>query len=472
MKVLCYDTESTGLEKPFEVPFQFGAKVFDDAGNLLSSVNLRGRIPRHVLPSPAALIVTGQKISSLVNSSTSAYEFSKRIYTHFEENSPAIVTGYNTISYDEEILRHTFYGNLLLPYITQFNGNERLDILLALKASYICDPALYDLPSNKKGKRSFKLEHIAPALGFFGHDAHDALGDVDATMHVAKTLRTRSPRVWQAVRRMRSKTEVQRILSSARPIIKVEWNHIGDKPSMKVLLPICQDLLNGGKWLCINLDSDVRQLLSLDAAGLVKAFRSSGGPASVVCVATNKMPLIFAWDDEAVSSLNLDYDLSKVDALQDDKSFAGKLRDAYKSITEGYLESPHVQEQLYSGGFFPSAEDSKLLSVFHNGSAEQKYEVLGSFRDERARKLGRLLIGSEWPSVMSVGDRAAYEDELNMRLSSVDAPWMTVPKALAEIRQLREKSPLGAEILAEYEEYLLVLSRKGLTAAAELAATP
>lgn len=467
MKILNYDTESTGLEKPYEAPIQFAAKVYDATGKELSTVNLRGRPPRHVLPSPGALAVTGQRISSVMKQKRSAYALALQIHEFFEQTAPAVVTGYNIIGYDEEILRHTFYANLLQPYVTQFGGNERLDVLLAMKAAAICEPDAYDLPMNGKGKRSFKLEHLAPAFGFEDHDAHDALGDVDATMHVANTIRARSPALWRATHSLRSKSAVDELLASGQPVVKLDWNHRGDKATMRVLLPICRDAEISSKWWCVNLAADPSRVIGIQPDQLVRAFKSSGGVTPIVGVSTNKMPLVFSMDDPAIAGLIVEFDGTLPERLRMDGSLAANIRVASQIIRDGYDEKVHVQDQLYSGGFFPAAEDRALFDAFHRAEPAQKSEIIASFHDPRARELGNLLMGSEWPAAMSPGYRETYLDELQYRMTAVDVPWMSIPKALAEIESMRPAVDETAAILDEYEAYLRAWSLRGASFAAE-----
>lgn len=467
MKILNYDIESTGLEKPFEAPLQFAAKVYDASAKELSTVNLRGRPPRHILPSPSALAVTGQRISSVIRQETSAYALALQIHDFFGQTAPAVVTGYNIIGYDEEILRHTFYSNLLQPYVTQFGGNERLDVLLAMKGAAICDPNAYDLPVNKKGKRSFKLEHIAPAFGFTDHDAHDALGDVDATMHVANTIRTRSPDLWRATHTLRSGNAVDELLSSGQPIVKLDWNHRSDKAAIRVLMPICCDAEISRKWWCVNLASDPNRVIGIQPEQLVRAFKSSGGVTPIVGVSSNKMPLVFSMEDPAIADLMVEFDNTFLERLRKDRSLAPNIQAASRIIRDGYEKKEHVQDQLYSGGFFPSTDDLTLVDAFHRSEPAQKSEIISAFQDPRARELGYLLMGSEWPEAMSQGDREAYLDELQYRMTAMDVPWMSIPKALLEIESMRPAVGQTAAILDEYEAYLHSWSLYGASVAAE-----
>ncbi|MDZ4137695.1 MAG: hypothetical protein U1D66_02320 [Erythrobacter sp.] len=80
------------------------------------SVNLRCRIASHIIPSPQALIVTGVTPAQLVDPALpSLFEFTQTIMELTERWAPSTWVGFNTIRFDEEVLRQAFYQNLLLP---------------------------------------------------------------------------------------------------------------------------------------------------------------------------------------------------------------------------------------------------------------------------------------------------------------------------------------------------------------------
>jgi hypothetical protein len=60
----------------------------------------------------------------------------------------------------------------------------------------------------------FKLDLIAPLNGFAAHNAHDALGDVEATIHIARQIAQRAPELWAELLANRDKAGVQSRLAS------------------------------------------------------------------------------------------------------------------------------------------------------------------------------------------------------------------------------------------------------------------
>ena len=56
-----------------------------------------------------------------------------------------------------------------------------------------------------KGQTTLKLDRLAPASGFNAHNAHYALGDVEATIHIARRIAGGDPALWSAILHNRDK---------------------------------------------------------------------------------------------------------------------------------------------------------------------------------------------------------------------------------------------------------------------------
>ena len=136
MSFVFYDLETTGISPAFDQPLQFAAIHTDDNFNEIERVNLRCQIAPHIIPSPHALMVTGILPEQLVDPDLpELFEFTKTIMGLTKRWAPATWVGFNSIRFDEEMLRQAFYQNLQPNiYATQFNGNNRLDILTAVYA--------------------------------------------------------------------------------------------------------------------------------------------------------------------------------------------------------------------------------------------------------------------------------------------------------------------------------------------------
>ena len=128
-----YDFETTGTCPAFDQPLQFAAILTDDHFNEVERIDFRCRLAPHILPAPWALAVTGVTPEMLVDPALPLwFEFTTQISDVIGRWAPATWTGYNTIAFDEEFLRQSFYQNLHPNlYQTQFNGNGRLDLMVS-----------------------------------------------------------------------------------------------------------------------------------------------------------------------------------------------------------------------------------------------------------------------------------------------------------------------------------------------------
>mgnify|MGYP000510061797 FL=1 len=133
--LIFYDTETSGLNKLFGQIFQFAAILTDQNFQVLDQFEIRSRRMPHIVPDPGAMLVTGVTPEQLENAPNSYYEFASKIRAKMLEWSPAIFCGYNIFSFDEPFMRSMYYQNLYPPYISQTNGNKRLDVLPLVRAS-------------------------------------------------------------------------------------------------------------------------------------------------------------------------------------------------------------------------------------------------------------------------------------------------------------------------------------------------
>ena len=187
-----YDFETTGTSVTYAQPLQFAAIVLDENFNVLDKVDWRCRIAPHILPAPYALKVTNLAPEQVTNNNLqTAFEFAQNLYQFLEKWQPAIWLGYNTINFDEPMLRQLFYQNLQPNiYATSMNGNSRLDVMKMVWATHSLRPGILTFPENDNGKTSFKLDQLAPANGFAHENAHDALADVEATIFILNKIKS------------------------------------------------------------------------------------------------------------------------------------------------------------------------------------------------------------------------------------------------------------------------------------------
>ena len=123
MAFVFYDTETTGVSTDFDQILQFAAIQTDAELNEIDRFEIRCRLLPHIVPSPGAMLVTGATVSQMIDASLpSHYQMVRQVLAKFQSWSPATFIGYNTIDFDEQLLRQALYQTLHDPYITNKNG--------------------------------------------------------------------------------------------------------------------------------------------------------------------------------------------------------------------------------------------------------------------------------------------------------------------------------------------------------------
>src|SRR5262245_43951264 len=175
MTFVFYDTETTGTDTSFDQILQFAAVRTDDEFNELDSFEIRCRLLPHIIPAPGALLATRVTPDLLTDSTLpSHYKAVCKIADKLERWSPATFVGYNSISFDEKLLRQAFYQNLKPIYLTNTQGNKRADILRLVDAAIVCAPNSIAVPLSEKRRVTRRLDKLAPINGFDHAHAHDA----------------------------------------------------------------------------------------------------------------------------------------------------------------------------------------------------------------------------------------------------------------------------------------------------------
>lgn len=119
MSFIFYDTESSGLSTAFDQILQFAAIRTDEALEEVGRFEIRSRLLPYVVPSPHALRVTGMTIDDVLDEARPSYYGMVTAIRHaLGAWCPAAFLGYNSLRFDEELLRQAFYQCLHPPYLT------------------------------------------------------------------------------------------------------------------------------------------------------------------------------------------------------------------------------------------------------------------------------------------------------------------------------------------------------------------
>jgi exodeoxyribonuclease I len=384
-----YDFETTGTNPAFDQPLQFAAILTDEDFNEIDRVNLRCRLAPHILPSPIAMAITGVMPAMMTDPSLpSWFEFAELLQERIRKWSPACWTGYNSIHFDEEVLRQTLYQNLQPElFATQIDGNRRMDILRAVQSVRMLGPEILVWPE-VAGRMSYRLDQLAPANGYVDHDAHDALGDVLATIHIARRIRDHAPPLWSKLLANRDKSDVMTRISEGRPMVLVE-NHFGRVEIRHGCFCGVQDGFPNSVAFFDLEAGDPADLVDADDDAVMAAI--VGRQRLIRFVAINRDPSLFDLPDPSPELAQ------RATIVASRPDFHHRVGKAMAERYEGREEPEHIEQRIYSG--FYSAQDKGLLVKFQHADAQTRGSVLREISDERLKQLGRRILLSESPEL-------------------------------------------------------------------------
>lgn len=432
-----YDTETTGTETSFDQILQFAAIHTDSDLNELDRLEIRCRLLPHVTPAPMAMYITGVKAHQLTDPSTpSHYEMMCILRSKLLEWSPAVFIGYNSITFDEDLLRYSFYKTLHPPYLTNTNGNARSDVMRMVQATHLYNPGSIKIPIGTNGKPSFKLDKLAPANGFNHQNAHDAMADVEATIFLCNLISEASPDIWSSFMRFSQKSSVIDFVSSESIFCFTEFFY--GKPYSCLATNIGQNPRNSAELYIFNLGIDPGSLINLNSEDL--AARLEAQPKPLRRMRCNACPIIMPSEDAPESAIGVNIRLEELERraelLASNDSFRQRLIDAFESKYVDYEPSVYVEQQLYDGFFKQS--DQIILEKFHKLEWKSRLKLIDQLEDPRLKKLGTQLIYIEQPHILPEATRLECNQILKNRILSTDpeVPWLTMMDAKQELENL------------------------------------
>ena len=456
MPYVFYDTETTGVSTAFSQILQFAAIKTDDQLNEIDRFQVRCRLLPHIVPSPGALLVTGITPDVLLDESLpSHYEAIQEIRQKLMEWSPAIFIGYNSIGFDEELLRQAFFQTLQPLYLTNTNGNSRSDVMRIAHSVHMYKPNTLAVPIDDRDRETFRLDKLAPINGFEHKDAHEAMADVEATIHVAKLAKNMAPDIWTAMSDATNKNNVVKYVMGEKHFSLSE-RYFGRMYSW--LVTYCGRNPDYDSQLAVfDLEFDPTDYISLSVEELIKVLGRS--PKVIRVLAANKLPIMMptgmAPENVKLKSISEKERDHRADIIQSDRKFQARVGEALLQRFVGKERSPHVELQIYDG--FVSWEDQDFLEEFHAAPLGRRLKLLEMLSDPRLGELGHRLLFFENPGQLPARRVSEMNDWLKVRLlnEGPSLPWITIPSALSEVEDLlADKNEANKEFLTEVRGFL------------------
>lgn len=385
--ILWYDLETFGLNSHYDRIAQFAAIRTDlELNQIGKEIILYCKLTQDYLPDPLSCLVTSITPQEVNKKGLNEVEFIKQIRKEFLTPN-TVVTGYNSINFDDEFIRNALYRNLYDPYEREYkNGCSRWDIINLVRAAYDLRPDNMNWPARKEnGNPTFKLTDITEANNIEQTGAHDALVDVRATIEVARLIKTHQPKLYDWSFKHRKKQLVKNVVKApfGEPILHTHPSYTSKNGCTSIVMPITYDVNNPNNVICFNLKEDITPLIEADEENILFTH-------GIVNIAYNKCPFVsplVILNKQLEKKLDIDRQetLSRANTLKEHPEIILKIR---KALLNSDIKSIDDSDfQLYEGFF--KDEDSKRFQLIHDAGEKEKLKLAKAidFDDKRAKEL-------------------------------------------------------------------------------------
>ncbi len=455
MGFVIYDLETTGLNKRFDQILQFAAVHTDAELKVLEAVEYEGRLRHHILPSPGALHATGARYADLIDPLRPSYDtMIGQIRGAMSRWTPSMFVGFNSISYDDEVLRQAFYESLRAPiYVTNRDGNSRGDLLKLARVVGTLQPDVLRTVRDQDGRRVFRLADLARANGIDPGRSHTAAADVATTLALCQLIADRAPTLWSSFMRFFNKAEVLSFIAEHDSFAMFEFKRgvqdvypvtaVGFKPTDKNVR------------YCLDLTADITSLQRMGPSELQAEVARRDGP--ILRMKANASPILAELWELGANLLSgfTEADLEATAAVvRSDDAFVARLHAAAAASETVWPKSTFVEFQIYDN--FIQDWDEDVCRRFHAAPWAERLALVDRFRDGRLKKLARRLIYFERPDLLETDLRIRMDAAVSGRLHGNDpsAPGRTFAATLQEFDVLvAEVGAINAD-LAHYRAFL------------------
>lgn len=464
---LFYDLETSGLNKCFDQVMQFAAIRTDLNFKELERHEIFVKLNSDVVPAPGAIIT--HRISPK-QCEQGIPELAAIEKIHEIINTPGTISiGYNTLAFDDEFLRFSFYRNLLPPYTHQFaNQCSRADLYPMTVMYYLfCQNAL-NWPE-KDGKPSLKLDLINSLNDQISGQAHNAIVDVEATLALAKRLHQHED-MWNYLFGYFNKaTDIQRLTKLTTAIETNNQSYkeallingsIGSKNLYQLpVLSLGQHAHYSNQTLWLRLDSEKLQQCTTDTiAEHSFAYRKKMGETPFI------LPTLERFMSRLDSS-RLEIAEANKQWLQDNPDLLQAIADHHRHYKYPKVPNLDIDAALYELDF-PTNREEFLFQRFHLATPEEKATVASQFPNPIRKEQAIRIIGRNYPELLPSQDKIIFDEylanlcnpeqfkpALDYRNEAKLMPW----QAIEEIESLRDSGELDTEqlqLLDELQQYL------------------
>ena len=411
-----YDLETSGLNARTDRIMQFAGRRTDmDLNPIGDPVNILVKLADDTLPSPQAIMVTGITPQKTLTDGLTEADFCK--FVTKEVFTPGtIAVGYNSVRFDDEFMRHTFWRNFYDPYEWQWrDGRSRWDLLDVVRLTRALRPEGINWPFDKDGKPTNRLELITKLNDISHEAAHDALSDVNALIDVAKLIKAKQPKLYDYLLKVRDKKEVQKLINLAnpQPFVYASGRLSNDHNKTTVAYPIAP--APNGNVLIFDLRYNLGETLKdkdLKAKNyfpVVKDLKYNHCPAVA--------PLGVLEQADGWQKIHLDKNTiqKNLEALQQNPTFAEQMRTRFEN-RPAFPPAPDPESALYDG--FLDGPDRTRCDAVRNAKPNDLADFHPEFADPRLPDLLVHYKARNYPETLSESEQSAWETYRTNRLTT------------------------------------------------------
>lgn len=470
--IFWYDFETTGISPRCDRPLQVaGIRTNEALEEIGEPLNIYCRLSDDILPHPAACLVTGITPATLAEKGLCEAEFITRL--HQELALPGTCgAGYNTLRFDDEVLRYSLYRNFFDPYAREWQGgNSRWDLIDLVRTAYALRPEGLVWPEEQDGRVTLKLERLSAANGLEHLQAHDALSDVRATIALARLVRERQPRLYDYLYSLRRKNAVTEQIELLKPMVHVSGRFSAARHYLSIVLPLAWHPRNRNALIVCDLNSECSPLweeTSDDLRERLYTRREDLGeklPIPLKLIHVNRCPVLAPMNVLRKTDIErLGLDLHCCEARARDlrsrmAEWSKKLSDIYQE--SGFADIADPEQQLYDG--FLGERDRRLCEQVRNAVARTSSEV-PPFDDARLPELHFRYRARNFPEYLSAAEKQQWNEFCRQRLST---PEFGAPNTLVQFEshlqlQLASATPQQAQLLQQWAVYAQCLRERYL----------
>lgn len=459
-----YDFETFGKDPRRDRASQFAGIRTDLELNIISDPLLLFCQPAaDFLPDPMACLITGITPQRAGSEGVPEAEFIRQIHAEFSQPGTC-VAGYNSLRFDDEMTRQLLYRNFYDPYEREWkHGNSRWDIIDMLRMCAALRPEGINWPIRADGGRSFRLEQLTVANGIEHANAHDALADVVATIEMAKLVKTKQPRLYDYLWKLRAKKEVvkQLNLTNPGPLLHTSMMYPAQQCCTAIVGPLCQHPTNSNSVIVYDLAEDPQAWMDLSVEQIARRVFTANDdlPAGEKRIGLkeihlNRCPVIAPLSvlpDNTADWLAVSPDQARVhwSSLEQASELKSKLQRVFAA--PDYAQESDPDYMIYSGGFF-SGDDKKRMEQLRASSPEQLASFAGSFQDPRLDTLLLRYRARNYPTTLSAAEMQQWESHRIERISS-EAARNAYEQGLVEATE-RAVDDKDRGVLADLDDYV------------------